>query len=64
MAIWTHKMSPLAILPLHGTSILVLTDSLVGESGTMHLFYFDREQVTSPRCGKWVWSTSAKPLTP
>ena len=52
---------PLAVLPLHGTSVLVLSGRLIGESSTVHLFQFDRDQVGGTRGGQWAWPTSEKP---
>jgi hypothetical protein len=46
---------PLALFPLHGTSVLVLTGRLLGESSTVHQFQFHRDQVDGRRGGQWAW---------
>ena len=50
---------PLAIFPLHGTSVLVLTGRLVGDSSSAHLFQFHRDQVSGQRGGQWAWADAA-----
>jgi len=52
---------PLAVFPVHGTSVLVLAGRLIGESSTIHLFQFDRDQVAGARGGQWAWPSSEKP---
>lgn len=47
--------APLAIFALHGTSVLVLTGRLIGESSTTHLFQFHRDQITDRPGGQWAW---------
>jgi hypothetical protein len=50
---------PLAIFPLHGTSVLVLSGRLVGDSSTAKVFQFHRDQVSGQRGGQWAWSNAA-----
>ena len=50
---------PLAIFPLHGTSVLALSGRLVGESSSAHLFQFHRDQVSGQRGGQWAWPEAA-----
>jgi hypothetical protein len=54
---------PLAVFPLHSTSVLVLAGRLVGESSTVHLFQFHRDQVSGQRGGQWAWPNVAKPAS-
>lgn len=50
-----HGM-PLAVFPApHATSVLVLTGRLLGESRTIHLFQFHRDQVGGNLGGQWAW---------
>lgn len=53
--------TPLAIFPLHGTSVLALFGRLVGESSAVHLFQFQRDQVAGNRGGQWAWPDNPKP---
>jgi hypothetical protein len=46
---------PLTVFPLHGTSVLVLAGRLIGESRSVHLFQFHRDQVRGNRGGQWAW---------
>jgi hypothetical protein len=47
---------PLAVFPApHATSVLVLTGRLLGESRTIHLFQFHRDQVGGILGGQWAW---------
>lgn len=50
---------PLTIFPLHGTSTLVLSGRLLGDSGTANLFQFHRDQVSGQRGGQWAWPVAA-----
>jgi hypothetical protein len=50
---------PLAIFPVHGTSVLVLSGRLVGESSSVHLFQFHRDQISGQRGGQWAWPENA-----
>lgn len=52
---------PLALFPLHGTSTLVLTGRLLGESGSIHLYQFQRDQVDERRGGQWAWPGTPAP---
>ena len=45
----------LAVFPVHGTSVLVLSGRLIGESSSVHLFQFHRDQVGGCRGGQWAW---------
>lgn len=57
------QRAPLAVFPLHGTSVLVLSGRLVGESSTVQLFQFHRDQVAGNRGGQWAWLDCPKPAT-
>lgn len=46
---------PLAVFPLHGTSVLVLSGRLIGDSSSAHVFQFHRDQVS----GQWAWPEAA-----
>lgn len=47
---------PLAVFPApHATSVLVLAGRLLGESRTIHLFQFHRDQVGGNVGGQWAW---------
>jgi 5-methylcytosine-specific restriction endonuclease McrA len=45
----------LAVFPVHSTSVLVLTGRLIGESRSVHVFQFHRDQVTGKPGGPWAW---------
>lgn len=52
---------PLAVFPApHATSVLVLTGRVLGESRSIHLFQFHRDQVGGKLGGQWAW-TGAQP---
>lgn len=55
---------PLAIFPLHGTSVLVLSGRLVGDSSSARVFQFHRDQVSGQRGGQWAWSAAAPTPAP
>lgn len=47
---------PLAVFPApHTTSVLVLSGRLLGESRSIHLFQFHRDQVGGTVGGQWAW---------
>jgi hypothetical protein len=50
---------PLAVFPLHGTSVLVLSGRLIGDSGSAHVFQFHRDQISGQRGGQWAWPEEA-----
>ena len=50
---------PLAVFPLHGTSVLVLSGRLIGDSSSAHVFQFHRDQVSGYRGGQWAWPEAA-----
>ncbi len=50
---------PLAVFPLHGTSVLVLSGRLIGDSGSTRVFQFHRDQVSGQRGGQWAWPEEA-----
>jgi hypothetical protein len=52
---------PLALFPVHGTSTLVLVGRLLGESGSIHQYQFQRDQVDGRRGGQWVWPAVSAP---
>lgn len=52
---------PLALFPLHGTSTLVLTGRLLGESSTITQYQFHRDQVDGRRGGQWAWADVPPP---
>lgn len=54
---------PLALFPLHGTSVLVLTGRLIGESSTVRQFQFQRDEVAGRRGGQWAWPGLPAPAT-
>jgi hypothetical protein len=49
----------LAVFPVHGTSVLVLAGRLIGESGSVQLFQFHRDQIGGSRGGQWAWQKGA-----
>jgi len=53
-----HK--PLAIFPLHGTSILILAGRLIGDSYPVHLFQFQRQQLEC-KGRQWAWPDIQEP---
>lgn len=47
---------PIAVFPApHTTSVLILTGRLLGESRTIRLFQFHRDQVGANVGGQWAW---------
>jgi hypothetical protein len=51
---------PIAVFPApHTTSVLVLFGRLLGESRTIHLFQFHRDQVGRTFGGQWAWNGEA-----
>lgn len=46
---------PLAVFPLHNTSVQVLTGRILGESGTVQIFQFHRNEVAGRAGGQWRW---------
>lgn len=52
---------PLAVFPLHGTSLLVLAGRVVGESSSLTLFQFHRDKPSNLPGGKWAFYESATP---
>jgi hypothetical protein len=47
---------PLAVFPApHTTSVLILSGRLLGESRSIHLFQFHRDQVSGTLGGQWAW---------
>lgn len=47
---------PLAVFPApHTTSVLILSGRLLGESRSIHLFQFHRDQVGGTLGGQWAW---------
>lgn len=50
---------PLAVFPLHGTSVLALSGRLIGDSSSAHVFQFHRDQVSGQRGGQWAWPEAA-----
>lgn len=53
--------APLAVFPLHSTSVMVLSGRLIGESSTVHAFQFHRDQVAGNRGAQWAWPDSEEP---
>jgi hypothetical protein len=48
---------PIAVFPApHTTSVLILTGRLLGESRSIHLFQFHRDQVGGTLGGQWAWN--------
>lgn len=47
---------PLAVFPApHTTSVLILAGRLLGESRSIHLFQFHRDQIGGASGGQWAW---------
>ncbi len=52
---------PLAVFPLHSTSILVLAGRIVGEGSRIIVFQFDRDRPANLPGGKWAFNEDAAP---
>lgn len=57
------ELKPLAIFPLHGTSILILSGRLIGDSSSIHLFQFHRQQ-TEGKGKQWAWPDNVQEPSP
>lgn len=55
-----RELKPLAIFPLHGVSILILSGRLIGDSTPVHLFQFHRQQLES-KGKQWAWPNIDEP---
>ena len=53
--------TPLAIFPLHGTSLLLLAGRIVGEGSSMTVFQFDRDRQLDLPGGRWSFDPAASP---
>lgn len=54
------KLKPLAIFPLHGISILILSGRLIGDSSPVYLYQFHRQQVEG-KGKQWAWPDIDEP---
>ncbi|MCX5545236.1 SAVED domain-containing protein [Paraburkholderia sp. CNPSo 3076] len=52
---------PLAIFPLHSTSMLVLAGRIVGEGSRVVVFQYDRDRPAHLPGGKWAFNENALP---
>jgi hypothetical protein len=59
----TEPRRRLAVFAVHGTSVLVLAGRLIGESGSVHLFQFHRDQIVGNGGGQWAWPDGPIPRT-
>ncbi|MDY7508799.1 SAVED domain-containing protein [Ralstonia wenshanensis] len=55
------KIMPLAVFPLHGTSILVLAGRIVGEGSRITVFQFNRDRPVDLPGGKWAFDEGSPP---
>ncbi len=54
---------PLAVFPLHGTSLLVLAGRIVGEGSPVSVFQYNRDRPVGSPGGKWAFDPAvAEPL--
>ncbi len=49
------RTKPLAVYPLHSTSVQILAGRLVGDVGGVHPFQFHRDQIAGNQGGQWAW---------
>ena len=56
--------TPLAIFPLHGTSLLLLAGRIVGEGSSVTVFQFDRDRPADLPGGRWAFDPTAVPPMP
>ncbi|WP_254228687.1 SAVED domain-containing protein [Burkholderia gladioli] len=59
----TAGATPLAVFPLHGTSVLVLAGRLFGEASAVSLFQFRRERPIQAEGGRWAFDSDV-PVSP
>lgn len=52
---------PLAVFPLHGTSLLVLAGRVVGEGSSVTIFQFHRDKSSDLPGGRWAFDPAAAP---
>ncbi|MCA8057143.1 MULTISPECIES: SAVED domain-containing protein [Burkholderia cepacia complex] len=50
--------TPLAVFPLHGTSVLILAGRLFGEASAVSLFQFRRERSPKAEGGRWAFDSN------
>lgn len=55
-------LKPLAVFALHGTSILILSGRLIGDSSSAQLFQYHRQQLEG-RGRQWAWPDVPEPDT-
>lgn len=55
--------TPLAVFPLHGTSLLLLAGRMVGEGSSVTVFQFNRDRSADLPGGKWAFDATATPPT-
>lgn len=53
--------TPIAVFPLHGTSLLVLAGRVVGEGSTVTVFQFNPDRPAEEPGGKWAFDPAASP---
>lgn len=53
--------TPLAIFPLHGTSLLLLAGRVVGEGSSVTVFQFDRDRPADLPGGRWSFDPATSP---
>lgn len=51
--------APLAVFPLHGTSVLVLAGRVLGDASGVRLFQFNRDRAADLAGGKWAFDEDA-----
>jgi SMODS-associated and fused to various effectors sensor domain len=52
---------PLAIFPLHCTSMLILAGRMIGEGSRIVVFQFDRDRPSNLPGGKWAFNDGGSP---
>jgi hypothetical protein len=56
--------TPLAVFPLHGTSVLVLAGRVFGEATATTVFQFRRDRSRDAEGGRWGYDAQAVPASP
>lgn len=56
--------TPLAVFPLHGTSVLVLAGRVFGEAAAVTVFQFRRDRSRDAEGGRWGYDVHAAPASP
>jgi hypothetical protein len=63
-ALSTERRKPIAVFPLHSTSVQILAGRLVGDVGGVYPFQFHRDQISGGSGGQWAWPASAPEPAP